>query len=119
MRQLPMVWSCRLDRLTSEDFPQMTRQEAATGDRALCYALQTHLCYSHLTPDSIYFRVLKERLDETGYIIVNDDKIKKAIGRAIDRWYKAGLLRFNTRDDGSDDLLLRDEIYKNIRGTNA
>ena len=43
---------------------QMTPREATTPDLALCYMLQTHLCYSNITPDALAFRVLRERLDE-------------------------------------------------------
>lgn len=40
--------------------------------------------------------------------------LREAVGAVIDRWYKAGLLRFNSHDDGSDDLLLRDEIVRSL-----
>ena len=40
------------------------------------------------------------------------NSVRAAVGGVIDRWYRAGLLRFNSHDDGSDDLLLRDEIMR-------
>ena len=44
------------------------------------------------------------------YGVLRDGPLREAVGGVVNRWYRAGLLRFNTRDDGSDDLLLRDEI---------
>ena len=41
-----------------------------------------------------------------------EDRFRFALGAVVDRWYKARLLRFNSHDDGSDDLLLRDELVR-------
>jgi hypothetical protein len=42
------------------------------------------------------------------------DDLRPSIGSVIDRWYRLGMLRFSSHDDGSDDLLLRDEIAQSI-----
>lgn len=39
-------------------------------------------------------------------------ELRDAIGSVVDRWYRAGLIRFRSDDDGSDDLLLRDELTR-------
>lgn len=57
---------------------QLTPRQATSADLALCYMLQTHLCYTGITPDSIYFRVLKQRLDETGFVLVKEEKVHTA-----------------------------------------
>ena len=44
----------------------------------------------------------------------NDGDLREAVGKVIARWYRVGLLRFNSHDDGSDDLLLRDEIVHGV-----
>lgn len=38
--------------------------------------------------------------------------LRETLGAVVQRWYSAGLLRFNSHDDGSDDLLLRDELWR-------
>jgi hypothetical protein len=38
----------------------------------------------------------------------------KKIHDVIWRWYSLGMIHFSTRDDGSDDLILADEIYKEL-----
>jgi hypothetical protein len=40
------------------------------------------------------------------------DLLRVALGAVVDRWYRLGLIRFNSRDDGGDDLLLRDELWR-------
>ena len=49
---------------------QMTRDDVNSADEALAYALQTHLCYSGITPTDSAFGVFKRRLDSTGYDLV-------------------------------------------------
>jgi hypothetical protein len=40
-----------------------------------------------------------------------------AVGVVIDRWYQLGMLRFSSRDDGGDDLILRDELVREALAT--
>lgn len=49
---------------------QMRLGEIENADEALAFALQTHLCYSNVLPSDIAFRVIKDRLNRTGYKLV-------------------------------------------------
>jgi hypothetical protein len=42
----------------------------------------------------------------------DEGRLRERIGAVIDRWYHLGLIRFSSRDDGGDDLILRDELVR-------
>ena len=58
--------------MSVDDHPQMDLGEVTNADLALAYTMQTHLCYSHLQPGEMSFRVLRGRLDSTGYLLVSE-----------------------------------------------
>jgi hypothetical protein len=45
---------------------------------------------------------------------LDEKAMRGRVGAVIDRWYHLGLIRFNSRDDGGDDLILRDEIVLTV-----
>lgn len=44
------------------------------------------------------------------------DALRPPIEAVITRWYHLGMIRFSSRDDGGDDLILRDELAAAILG---
>ncbi len=56
---------------------------------------------------------IRESVFQASYEIAAVE-LREALGAVIDRWYRLGMIRFSRRDDGSDDLLLRDELTKAV-----
>jgi len=67
--------------VNAEDHPQMDPSEATTPDLALAYMLQTHLCYSHIHPGELPFRVLRQRLASVGHRLVSEAELATALER--------------------------------------
>lgn len=55
---------------------------------------------------------LIEQVRATARPAVGEEGLRERIGAVIDRWYHLGMIRFGSRDDGSDDLFLRDELVR-------